>query len=99
MRDAKTWSFGLMLSGSSRLHVVMSIAPGSSTDSNVSGVPQAEQKVRVTPGRDANDAGWPCVQMKASPANVAQVTNAAALVRRQCRQWQCEAFRGSPVTE
>jgi hypothetical protein len=64
----------------------------------VSAVPQVEQKVRRAPGRDVNEAACPRVQANAPAGKVDQVTNAAALDLRQCRQWQWAEFFGSPVT-
>lgn len=73
------------MSGLSKLQTVTSTSSAAGAAMNVSGVPQDAQKERTRPAH-GNNRGVPCVTRKSLRRNVAQVTNAAALLRRQSEQ-------------
>jgi hypothetical protein len=80
------WSFGGTAAGSSREQVVMSISPELRSEEKVSGVPQRGQNVLVPWSDERKLIGSPWVKKKRSSGTENQLTNAAALVRRQTEQ-------------
>lgn len=80
------WSFGGTASGSSKEQVVMSISPPLRSEEKVSGVPQRGQNVLVACSDERKLVGCPRVKQKRSIGTENQLTNAAALVRRQIEQ-------------
>lgn len=80
------WSRGGTRSGWSSEQVVTSISSGARVDSNVSGVPQRGQNVRVPCADDRKLFGAPDTKAKSARRTVNQVTKGAALVRRQMEQ-------------
>jgi hypothetical protein len=81
------WSAGAASPGWSRLQSVTSISPGRCALRYVSGVPQRLQKVRRTPGEDANSRGGSPVKVRSPVFTVSQPTAWAADARRQDSQW------------
>jgi hypothetical protein len=60
------------------------------------GEPHSPQKLRATPGEDANSFGLPCVNRSAALGTMMKVVIGDDVWRRQLSQWQCVISVASP---